>query len=307
MKRAGDDEVNAEVMGSEHRIVVGVVIPQDSGGRANQERPDQRQLAGDGVGQRDSEVFAFRIVGKSAKRKHGQRLLRLRAFRSGGGSQRGDHLGSVRPFARLLCQQPHDQLVDCARNVGAQLPRRARLSIENLGNQHGICLSGERVAAGEHLVHHHAKGIEVGAFGCRLAAQNLGRHVRQGAGKLRGAVLRSMRRLLLGLAERDHRQPEVHHLDMTRGREHDVGSLDVAMHDAACVGCGKSLRDLQRVLHDLLDAERTVADTVMQRFAFHALHDDHRLPVVLQNVVHRANERMIERRSRARFAKKHLA
>ena len=73
------------------------------------------------------------------------------------------------------------------------------------------------------------------------------------------------------------------------------------------LGRGKSLSDLQRVLHDLLDAERTVADTLMQCFAFHALHDDHRLPVVLQNVVHRANERMIERRSGARFAKKHLA
>ena len=63
-------------------IVVGVVIPQDGRGRTNEERPDQRQLAGGGVRQRDAEVFAFRIIGKSAKRKHGQRLLRLRAFRS---------------------------------------------------------------------------------------------------------------------------------------------------------------------------------------------------------------------------------
>ena len=60
--------------------------------------------------------------------------------------------------------------------------------------------------------------------------------------------------------------------------------------------------NLKRVVDHLIDAERPVIDSMIERVPFEQLHRDEWRALELVDLVDRADIRMIERRCRARFA-----
>ena len=99
-------------------------------------------------------------------------------------------------------------------------------------------VAAHRRLAGDHLVHHRAERVEIGAGVGLLRARLLRRNVEQrshdGAGR---AVLE--RRLRLG----ELGQAEVEHLHVAVGPQHDVFRLDVAVDDAGVVRGGERAGD----------------------------------------------------------------
>jgi len=100
----------------------------------------------------------------------------------------------------------------------------------------------KRGTAGEHLVQHHAQGVDIGpAVQVGLAQGLLGAHVRRCADGHAG--LRQLR--ACGRGAYGPRDPEVRH-DRVALREQDVRRLDVAVHDPLAMGVGKRVRHLAR-------------------------------------------------------------
>ena len=99
----------------------------------------------------------------------------------------------------------------------------------------------------------------------------------------------------------DHaRQPEVEHLRAAR-RDHDVGALQIAVHDAAFVSMGERVGDLGSVTLRTRDRQRPVADHVGERAPLDELHHDVQLPVGAAHVVDVAHVRVAEPRRVLRF------
>ena len=76
-------------------------------------------------------------------------------------------------------------------------------------------------------------------------------------------------------------ETEVEHLHAPRGRDLDVGRLEVAVHDAALVRRFERLDHLTREAHDLVDGQPApvdgcgvARDTVGERLAFDQLQDE---------------------------------
>ena len=105
------------------------------------------------------------------------------------------------------------------------------------------------------------------------------------------------------MSRRQLGQAEVEELYLSALRDEDVGRLDVAMDDAVLVRGVERVGDLDAEVEDLVGLERPADDEpVLQRFAFHQLHDDEGLPVRLVDVVDRADVRVLERGSGPRLA-----
>src|SRR5205085_6070634 len=85
-------------------------------------------------------------------------------------------------------------------------------------------------------------------------------------------------------------------------REHDVGRLQIAMDDSFAVRAVERRRDLDAVAKDLIERQRSFAQSIGERFAVEELHDEKVHAVVEANVVQRADVRMIELRDRLRLA-----
>ena len=97
---------------------------------------------------------------------------------------------------------------------------------------------------------------------------------------------------------------EVQELGCASFRHEDVGRLDVAMDDAGPVGGVERVGDVGGDGEQVGDWQRTGAQPILQRLAFEPLHGDERRSGVLADLVDGADMRMVERRSRPRFAPK---
>jgi hypothetical protein len=96
------------------------------------------------------------------------------------------------------------------------------------------------------------------------------------------------------------RQAEVEEFRAGFG-EHDVAGFETAMDDALPVRDFERGRDLRAVAKDLFERKRPALQAIGERLAFDQLHDDVVQPVVVTDVVQRADVRMIQRRDRLRF------
>ncbi len=90
------------------------------------------------------------------------------------------------------------------------------------------------MAVSAQLVQHNAGGEDIGPRVHRLAIDLLGRHVADAAHNLPGSgnVLRS-----------NVSDTKIHDLDHTLFRNHDVGRLDIAMHDATAMRVAQTVAD----------------------------------------------------------------
>ena len=96
----------------------------------------------------------------------------------------------------------------------------------------------ERQLPGEQSVEHDANRVEIGSAVDLAAEDLLGRHVRGRAHHV--AALREV------LGAQHARDPEVHDLDDPHLGDHQVGRLQVAVHDAGAVRVRERVEDLHR-------------------------------------------------------------
>ena len=102
------------------------------------------------------------------------------------------------------------------------------------------------------------------------------------------------------------RQPEVEYFHLAVIGDEDVRRLDVAVHDAGMMGSLEGVGDLTAEVEHHIDRQRSAVDPAAERAALEQLHHEKRQAVVLADVVHRADVRVIQRGRRARLALKSL-
>jgi hypothetical protein len=151
----------------------------------------------------------------------------------------------------------------------------------------------ERAPAGQQLVQDHAEGVDVGGWG-RLAAEHpFGGQVGGGAEQVAGGQ---------GGLTGTPGDAEVEHLDLAAGGQEDVAGLDVAVDDPGAVG------RLERVGNGGHDPDRLrrghrpgAVETGGQALALEQLHDQVGAPVLLTQVEHPGNVRVVEPAGRPRL------
>ena len=89
-------------------------------------------------------------------------------------------------------------------------------------------------------------------------------------------------------------QPEIQNLGMAALADKDVGGFDVAVDDALGVGGVERVRDLDRERQERFNFQRTPRDAVLQRQPVQKLHNDEGLPILLDNVVNRADVGVVQ-------------
>jgi hypothetical protein len=84
-------------------------------------------------------------------------------------------------------------------------------------------------------------------------------------------------------------QPEIEHLRVPSLRHEDVGRLNVAVNDTCAMGGIKRVSDLDGQRKQRLDFHRTFSDHVLECRSVQKLHRDEGAPVLLANVMNRAD------------------
>jgi hypothetical protein len=85
-------------------------------------------------------------------------------------------------------------------------------------------------------------------------------------------------------------------------RQHDVRRLQIAVHDAVPMRVLERVDDVDRVLKQLLDRQRSGEQALAERLTLDVLHDQEWNAVVFAEVVQRADVRVIHRGERAGLA-----
>lgn len=137
----------------------------------------------------------------------------------------------------IFCQRFEQNALDVGRNAGLEFgrQRQGRLHLFEDHRQRGFGL--ERHAAGDHLIQHDAKRINIGTLIEFLALRLLRAHVRRSAGdRASGGELRRAFHQF-GNAEigEEHIAPRV---------DQHVGGFDVAVNDAALVSVAQRVGEL---------------------------------------------------------------
>src|SRR5207245_2513924 len=101
-------------------------------------------------------------------------------------------------------------------------------------------------------------------------------------------------------------QTKIQNLHLASVCDHDVAGLDVAMDDAARVGRCQSVGNLNRNPQRALQLQWTSVDKLAYVSTFNVLHRDEVMTFCFVEIKDRADVRMIQRRSQARFALKPL-
>ena len=165
--------------------------------------------------------------------------------------------------------------------------------------------AGERPPSGQHFVQHDAEREDIAARVERLsdacsgdmyaAVPTMTPAARAHVGH-RGAASSDGARFV------QFRQAEIGQLGVAALRDQNVLGLDVAVQNAGLVRRGESVGDAGQQLDDLAPAARRSSCPIPERAAVDELGDQILTALELARIVHGENVRMIERRSRLRFA-----
>ena len=277
---------------------LGPAPPNEPGGGGQHEEQDEPAEGPGGQGQNAGGTATWTGSRHARRRGVGCRRVLRRLPGCGGGRRRrlegkevlellesegGEEVaGRGKPLGRVLRQRAREHVVVAHRQVGVPPPGRWREIVYHAVDDLGDRLALEGRLAGEHLVGHDRERVDVGASGHVQARDLLRRHVGRRAEDL---------------ARRGHDRvgdvghAEVHELRLPVGLDHDVGGLDVPVHDAGPV------REVHRIGHrgeqpqDGLGLDPALlADQLLQRPALDVLHDE----VAVAHVVHADDGGVVE-------------
>ena len=241
---------------------------------------------------------------------------RLRAFgwsvsaAFGNPSQLASDIADVLPaLVRVLRETPRHDVVQQARGQWLARRDRRRLIPQDRADDRRGGWTVERAMTGRHLVDHRAEGPDVAPRVGLAALDLLGRHVVHGPdeGARRrdrrvGHELRDAGRRVLRRWRQHLRQAEVQQL-RPGARQHDVGGLEIAMRDVGAMRALHRAGDLQADTQHVVERQRTPArEPRGQRLALETRHHQIQQAVVLADVVHAADVRIVEGGDGARLA-----
>ncbi len=203
----------------------------------------------------------------------------------------------------ILLETPRDQAAELRRHLRAPRGHDRWCVPEDGRHERGLASARERPVAGRHLVQHDAEREDVGARVDGAALDLLGRHVRHRAHD------DALTRLGDGLEFRSRvcshlGQAEVEHLHAAVARHHDVGGLQIAMHDALLVSGRQRFGDLHRQREDLPHRKSGRQHLPVQRLAFHQLHRQEMHAFRLLDGIDGDDVRMVEGGDGARLSSK---
>ncbi len=203
--------------------------------------------------------------------------------------------GALPPFLGHFGQTLRNDPVECSRDVWPIGFDRRRRVIEHRGHDAGGAVGVEGFSAREHLVQDGADREDVGSPVDTLSLELLGRHVLQSAENRPRGGRRLVRSALDEPGRRAQRcEAKVEQLHAMRG-EHDVGWLEVAVHDTPPMCRGEGLGHLGSELERLHHRQRTALEAGGEGLALGELHDQEFDAGVLSDVVQRADVGMIQR------------
>src|SRR5438552_4722195 len=177
-------------------------------------------------------------------------------------------------------------------------------------------MSRECLVTGRHLVKHGANRKQIGMSIQLLTPYLLRRHICHRSDRTAGSGC-----FVVAPAERPGRlcewiggcfrrqqfcQPEVQYLRLTARAHKNIGRLDVAMDDPLGVRGFQGIHYLDGQIDGLLLRQWPASNVILQSPTFEQLHHDELLLIMLTDLIHRADIRMIERRSSTRFAQEPL-
>ena len=201
---------------------------------------------------------------------------------------------ALRSVGRVLGEHPQDQRVEPGGHGGVQLAGWGGRQIDVLVDDRRRHIAAERRPVCEHLVEDAAERVDVRPRIGRPAQARLGRHIGRRAQQRSG-----LRQRGVGGEARD---PEVEHLALSRGLDHHVARLDVAVDDAGGVRHPECIRHLGRDPDGLSHRQRPASvQELGQALARHALHDDVAHRAVATGVEHRHDTRVVQPSRGARF------
>jgi hypothetical protein len=214
------------------------------------------------------------------RRRFPRRQRRLEGIAAG--EEGEDRTGRRGPRRGILVQALEDHRLHLRLEEPRARGDAAALGLPVLRAQLGERLALEEPAAREHLVEDEPQGVEVALRRRRPAFELLRRHV-DGRPRESGVG---------GGVERQ-REAEVGETRLAAAVHHDVGRLQVAMHDAAVVHGGEARAEVAREVERLVRREPPDAgEERAQVLAVHVLHREERVAPVLHDVVQPAHVRV---------------
>ena len=204
-------------------------------------------------------------------------------------SERADRIPQgARVLVAAIDALVHRDLDDRDDGVGKPripLTRRRRVAVNHLIESGVNRLRVERLAIGEQLVEHGARGEHVGSRVHAFAHDLLGRHV----------VRRAHDHAGLGqVGASEAGETEVEDLDLPVGLDVDVAGLEVAVDDIAAVRIGEAVRHLLHDVELLLEGQLALGDELLEVLALEELHGHVELVVGLAEVEHRDDVRVVQ-------------
>ena len=178
----------------------------------------------------------------------------------------------------IFLHRPHNDLFQTYRQRVVYLAGRLSLFIHlHQGYGYGaVRIKGKTGTS--HLVHKHTQRVQIAAGVDGMSAGLLGADIVYGTDGLIGHRN--------GFCIGQLGNAEVHHLNQAVLQKHNVLRLDVAVNDALGMSVFQRIQNLFGVADDFSDREDALAGhIILQRNAFHVLHDDILYVVPYGNVV----------------------
>jgi hypothetical protein len=195
---------------------------------------------------------------------------------------------------RILRETSVNDRLDFGGHVRSHAPKGRRLIAEDCSDDAQFRTATEWPARRQHLVKDRSEREDIRARINRTALGLLGRHVRRRAHDEARSRAQRRHSRLSGTGLNELGKSEVENLGTPVARDHDVGRLDIAMNDAACMRRVQSRCDLRTVLERLRNWQRALGKHFVERCALDELHCDEGGAGVLVDVVDGDDVRVIE-------------
>lgn len=209
----------------------------------------------------------------------------------------GEFHGAAIAVFRLLRQGAREDALQGGRGFRGEIGQVGRGLVHDAMQKRedgGVAVALEGGPAGQHFEQHHAQGKNVGAAVERLSQHLLRRHV----------LGRAQHHAGLGHGRRCHvGDAEIGQLGHAHGGDHDVGRLNVPVHDAQALRVIEAVGNLRRDIAEGVERQSFgLVHPLAQRLALQILHGDIGDAIDLAHVVDGDDGRVVQPPGRLRFA-----